>query len=114
MGALHGVDTKDLRRLRGPVELTRRRLDDVVAIDDLERVDRGLTTHDTVESTVAHEHVDSVVDGLGRNERTSAIVNGDVFKARRNRMHAGTGGILTGIAGIGKADGRVIVKRVDG
>ena len=29
-------------------------------------------------------------------------------------MHAGTGGILTGIAGIGKADGRVIVKRVDG
>ena len=114
MGALHSIDAKDLRRLRCPVELTRRRLDDVVAIDDLERVDRGLTTHDTVESTVAHEHVDRIIDGLGRNERTSAIVNGNVFKARRNRMHAGTGGILTGIAGIGKADGRVIVKRVDG
>ena len=114
MGALHGVDTKNLRRLRGPVQLARRRLDDVVAIDDFECVDGRLAAHDTVEGTIAHEHVDSVVDGLGRNERTSAIVNGDAFKARRHRMHAGTGGILTGIAGIGKADGRVIVKRVDG
>ena len=91
MGALHGVDTKDLRRLRGPVQLARRCLDDVVAIDDLERVDRGLAAHDTVEGAVTHEHVDSVVDGLGRNERTSTIVNGDIFETRRNRMHAGTG-----------------------
>ena len=111
MGALHGVDTKNLRRLRGPIEFTRRRLNDIIAIDDFERVDRGLTAHDTVEGTVAHEHVDSVIDGLGRNERTSAVVNGDVFKACRYRMHAGSGGILTGIAGIGKADGRIIVKR---
>ena len=88
MGALHSIDAKDLRRLRGPVQLARRRLDDVVAIDDLERVDRGLTAHDTVEGAVAHKHVDRVVDGLGRNERTSTIVNGNVFKARRNRMHA--------------------------
>ena len=57
-------------------------VDDVVAIDDLERVDRGLTAHDTVERAVAHKHVDRMIDGLGRNERTSAIVNGDVFKAR--------------------------------
>ena len=114
MGTLHSVDAKDLRRLCGPIELARRRLDDIIAVDDLERVDRRLTAHDTVEGAVAHEHVDSVVDSLGGNERTSAIVNGDIFETRRNRMHAGTGGILTGIAGIGKADGRVIVKRVDG
>ena len=49
MGTLHGVDTKNLRRLRSPVELARRRLDDVIAVDDLERVDRGLSADDTVE-----------------------------------------------------------------
>ena len=53
VGALHGVDAKDLRRLRGPVELARRRLDDIVAVDDLERVDRGLAAHDAVERAVA-------------------------------------------------------------
>lgn len=90
MGALHGVDTKDLRRLRDPVQLAWRRLDDVIAVDDLERVDRGLAAHDTVEGAVAHEHVDSVIDRLGRNERTGAVVNGDIFETRRNRMHAGT------------------------
>lgn len=41
MGTLHRVDAKDLRRLRGPIELARRRLDDIIAVDDLERVDRG-------------------------------------------------------------------------
>lgn len=41
VGALHGVDAKDLRRLRCPVEFTRRRLDDIIAVNDLERVDRG-------------------------------------------------------------------------
>ena len=55
VGALHSIDAKDLRRLRSPIKLTRRRLDDVIAVNDLERVDRGLTAHDTVESTVAHE-----------------------------------------------------------
>ncbi len=114
VGALHSIDAKDLRRLRSPIKLTRRRLDDVIAVDDLERVDRGLTAHDTVERAVAHKHVDRMIDGLGRDERTSAIVNGDVFKARRHRVHAGTGRVLAGIAGIGKTDGRVIVKRVDG
>ncbi len=79
-GALHSIDAKDLRRLRCPVEFTRRRLDDIIAVNDLERVDRGLTAHDTVEGTVAHEHVDSVVDGLGRNERTSAVVDGEISK----------------------------------
>ena len=88
MGALHSIDAKDLRRLRCPVELTRRRLDDIVAIDDLERVDRGLAAHDTVERAVAHEHVDSVVDGLGRNERTGAVVDSDIFETRRHRVHA--------------------------
>ena len=46
-----------------------------------------------------------MIDGLGRDERTGAVVDGDIFETRRYRMHAGTGGVLAGIAGIGKLMG---------
>ena len=89
MGAAHGLECEDLRRLRSPITTTRGRLHNAITINDLERVACRLTAHHAVDPRLAAQRTNSAVDNLGRNKRARRIVDSHVLVARGNGLDTG-------------------------